>query len=190
MKKIAITGSYAVGKTSILSILKEMGYPTFDSDVYVGKLYQDVKFQNRIVQEVNDLDEFDREKLSKILYSNKQERKKVESIIHPMVMKEISDFAENNSNKDLVFCEVPLLFEVGLTHEFDISICIYCSEDIRLERAKKKKNFSQDKFDKLSEIQLDQEAKKKYADYVIDSNQEIEQLRVYINKLIEEINNV
>lgn len=189
MKKIAITGSYAVGKTSILAILKEIGYPVFDSDIYVNKLYQDKQFQNRIVKEIGGLDEFNKEKLARILYSSKQERKKVESIIHPMVMKEISNFAENNSNKELVFCEVPLLFEVGLTHEFDVSICIYCPEDTRLERAKRKNNFSQEKYNKLSEIQLDQEKKKKYADYIIDSNQSLDHLKRDINNIIKQINN-
>ena len=189
MKKIAITGSYAVGKSNILKILKELGYYIFDADVYVRKLYEDKEFQNKIVEAIEGLDRFNKENLASILYANEQERKKIESIIHPLVIKEIKKIAEENKDKKHIFCEIPLLFEVGLTNEFDVSICIYCDEETRLKRAKEKNNFSQEKYEKLSDIQLSQEQKKKYADYLIDSGKAAEELEANIKEIIEQIKN-
>lgn len=189
MKKVAITGSYAVGKSSIIQMLSDVGYMVFDADVYVSKLYEDVAFQNVLVNEIEGLEVFDKEKLAGILYSNKEIRKKLESIIHPMVIKEINRIVQENSHEKIIFCEIPLLFEAGLTNEFDVSISIFCDENKRQLRAKERQNYSQEKYEKLKEIQLSQESKKKYADYVINSGNERAKIKEDINNIIEQIEN-
>lgn len=187
MKKVAITGSYATGKSTILNSLRDLGCLVFDADVFVGTLYIDDIFQNMILQEIEGLEEFDKEKLAKIVYSSEKQRKKLESIIHPLVIKEVKRLAKENSSKEIIFCEIPLLFEVGLANEFDISVCVYCDEKTREERAKQKKNFSIERYKKLEEIQLSQEEKKRYADYVIDSGKDDLEITREVKQLVQKI---
>ena len=63
--------------------------------------------------------------------------------------------------------------------------CIFCDEETRLQRAKEKNNFSQEKYEKLSNIQFSQEKKKKYADYIIESGKAGEELKANIKEILE-----
>jgi dephospho-CoA kinase len=84
----------------------------------------------------------------------------------------------------LIFSEVPLLFEAGFDKDFSKIICILCSETTRLKRAKERGIKNLTIFEKIKNIQLPQEYKKKKADYILDSEKEIKpQLLKIIKKL-------
>jgi dephospho-CoA kinase len=80
---------------------------------------------------------FDKKKLSQIIYSDDNQRRKLEQYIHTKVRKGINDFQNKHLNEPLIFVEVPLLFETGFNSYFDYSICVYCSEESRKERRSK-----------------------------------------------------
>lgn len=167
MKKIAITGSFASGKSFVLNLIKSFGYKVFSCDDYVRSLYESENVRSRVTGEIRELKVFDKKKLIDIIYNFPEERIKLEKIIHPMVREGITDFQQLNNKENLLFFEVPLLFEKNFEIYFDYTICIYCAENIRLERAKKRNNFREDIYKKLGQVQLPQKVKVKRADYSI-----------------------
>lgn len=187
MKSIAITGSFASGKTFVLKYLEKAGYKTFSCDDYVRELYlqphiqKDLLciFDKKLFGEI-----FDKKKLSEIIYNNDNQRLKLEQYIHPKVRKGINDFKNKHIDEPFIFVEVPLLFETGFNNYFDYSICVYCSEESRQKRARKRDNFNLKIYDKIKSIQLPQEKKKDLANFQINTDLDVEiQIKEIIGKV-------
>lgn len=185
MKNIAVTGSFASGKSFVINQIKKMGYKVFSCDDYVRTLYQDVQVQALAIKEINGLNIFEKSKLADIIFNNDLMRKKLENIIHPMVRAGIKKFEQDNIKENLIFTEVPLLYESGFDKYFAHVICVYCSEEMRLARALNRGVKNIEIFEKIKTIQLPQEAKIKLTPYIIDSEKEIEgQIEDIIRKII------
>ncbi|MBY0534049.1 MAG: dephospho-CoA kinase [Rickettsiaceae bacterium] len=184
MRNIAVTGSFASGKTYVINCIKNLGYKVFSCDDYVKLLYQDKRITAQIEQEIKGLKVFDKAKLAEIIYDDDKMRKKLENIVHPLVRNGIKDFEFDNQNENLVFTEVPLLFESGFNEYFSKVICVFCLEETRWERAKLRKIKDFDSFEKIKKIQLPQEVKMARSDFVINSEVDVEE------KIIEIINKI
>lgn len=184
---VAITGSLSSGKTFVLNYLKSLDYPVFSCDDFVRNLYKDSNIQNQVLRIVEELTSFNKKELIQIIYNQPKCRKKLEEYIHPLVRGAIEDFKKQFSNNKILFFEVPLLFETGFEKHFDYSICVFCSELVRLERAKTRNNFDLVIYNKIKEAQLPAEEKIKKADFSI--NTEIESLDVHklINNFLDKI---
>jgi dephospho-CoA kinase len=184
---VAITGSLASGKTFVLNHLKSLDYPVFSCDDFVRNLYEDVNVQNQILLIIDELTSFNKKELVHIIYNQPKYRKKLEEYIHPLVRKAIEDFKKQFSNNKILFFEVPLLFETGFEKHFDYSVCVFCNESVRLERAKTRNNFDLAIYNKIKEVQLPAEEKIKKANFSI--NTEIKPLEIYklINSFLGKI---
>jgi len=185
MRNIAVTGSFATGKTHIINSIKNLGYKAFSCDDYVKLLYQDRRITSQIEQEIKELRVFDKAKLAKIIYNDALMKKKLENIIHPLVRKGIMEFEFDNQNENLVFTEVPLLFETGFDKYFSKVICVFCLEETRWKRANLRKIKDLDTFEKIKKAQLPQEVKMAKADFVINSEVAVEeQIIEILNRII------
>lgn len=187
MINIAITGSFAVGKSFILQFLSSMGYSVFSCDDYVKKLYEDKKTQELVENTISGLGEFNKVKLAQIIYNDEKERKRLEEIIHPKVRAAVKDFEEQNKDKGLLFTEVPLLFEKNFDKHFSYSLCVYCLEETRIFRGQSGRGVSPEIFEKIKEIQLPQEEKKKRADFIVDGELSDDKIKVELQKIINKI---
>lgn len=187
MKSIAITGSFASGKTFVLKYLEKAGYKTFSCDEYVKQLYLDPNIQQELLCIFDKKlfgKIFDKKKLSEIIYNDDTQRKKLEQYIHPKVRKGINDFKNNNIKEPFIFIEVPLLFETGFYAYFDYSICVYCNEESRKTRAQKRGDFNLKIYNKIKNIQLPQEEKKNLANFQINTDLDVEfQIKEIIYKV-------
>lgn len=187
MRNIAITGSFSSGKSFVLKCVKSMGYKVFSSDDYVRELYNDKHIQKNIEDKIEKLNQFDRTQLAEIVFSDDVARKKLEEYIHPMVRQGIKDFEEKNKGEKILFTEVPLLFESGFNRNFPYSICIFCSEETRLKRAKSRGIENLEIFKKIKKIQLSQEEKKKQANFTINSEKSLEEIKISLNDIINKV---
>ena len=190
MRNIAITGSFASGKTHIMNYIKKFGYKIFSCDEYVKLLYLDQNITDLILQEIDELDVFDKARLARLIYNDdlaagKLIRGKLEKIIHPLVMAGIKNFEIENKDENLIFTEVPLLFESGFDRFFNKIICVYCSLKTREERAKVRLTNNPEFFEQISKIQLSQNIKMAKSDFTINSEGNIEEEVLKIIKLIK-----
>ncbi|KAJ6644947.1 UDP-N-acetylglucosamine--N-acetylmuramyl-(pentapeptide) pyrophosphoryl-undecaprenol N-acetylglucosamine transferase [Pseudolycoriella hygida] len=170
---VGITGSYASGKTFLLNCLANLGFVTFSSDNYITELYQNLKIQDII--------------LTEIIYSEDLARQRLQDFIHPLVVEKLSLLKQQNSSAEIIFAEVPLLFEVGFEQYFDFYVTTFCKEKTRLARAKSRQGFDFKNYKKITEIQLPQKIKMEKADFIINTDVEQKDLDKQIHQLIDHL---
>ena len=175
MIKIAITGNIASGKSTVEKIIESNGYKVYDTD----------KIAHRILEESievrNVFGTADRKELAKIVFSNKDRLKQLESIIHPKVEEELKKIFLQNL--DIVFVSVPQLFESGFDVLFDKIIYITADESIRLERLMKRNSLNVEEAKIRINAQQDF-GKKEKSDFVIENNTDISSLKEQVEKML------
>ena len=190
MKKIAICGNIASGKTTVQKFLEEKGYKVLDTDDVSHKLLT-VKnkelFDTFKSYDVFENGEFSRYKVGQLIFSDSIARQKISSIMHPQIADEIKKFFEANKSEKLVFVGIPLLFEAGMEYLFDKIIFVYAEDDIRLERLLKRNNYTLEHAKARMDSQTSQIAKLNKCDFIIKNNSDIESLKFSIDNLLREI---
>ena len=144
-KTIAITGGIGSGKSTFCSELKDKGFKIHSSDEQVAKIYKnpEKKFLTYLrtigLSKSISKKNIDKRIISKIIFENKQIRKKLELYIFKIVRKKRSDFIKQEKQKKtkLIFIDIHLLFENNLEKQFNKVISIIASKRVRLKRLKK-----------------------------------------------------
>lgn len=169
-KLVAITGVYASGKTYIMKIIKNLGYEVFSCDSYINSLYLSGELPKLLEKKIPKLQNFTKSSFKKIFYNDINARKKIESIIHPIVINEIKLLKNSKKNLDFIFIEIPLLFEKSLEYLFIAIICAYCKEESRVNRFFLKGESDISVFNKINKLQMSQQEKISKSDYLINTD--------------------
>lgn len=189
MKKVAIVGNIASGKSEVEKILKNLGYPVLDTDVVAHDLLAD----NRAVLEtfkrydILENNHISREKLGKVVFSDPKLREALENILHPQIRKKIEEFFAANEKKELVFVAIPLLFEAKMENLFNKIIFVYSDDEIRLNRLMLRNNYSREYALLRMGSQQNQDEKIKKSDFIIYNNSSFEDLDSEIVNLIQKL---
>jgi len=194
-KTIAITGGIGSGKSTFCSKLKEKGFKIHSSDEQVAKIYKnpEKKFVTYLrtigLSESISKKNIDKKIISKIIFENKQIRKKLELYIFKIVRKKRSDFIKQEKQKKtkLIFIDIPLLFENNLEKQFNKVISIIASKRVRLKRLKKTRKMTENQFKNITRSQTSDVIRKKKSDYVIYNNSTLKDYKIKINKLISKL---
>lgn len=187
---IGITGGIATGKSLVSSIISDLGYKLIDSDKIVNNLLlNDFELKNKIKEVFDCIDSnfnVDRKKLSNIIFNNELEREKLNNLIHPLVKKEMIKEISSFKN-DIIFLDIPLLFEAKMEHICDKIICVYSDKDITLKRLKERNNYTEE--EALSRINSQLDIKKKciLPDYVIDNSFSIEETKKQVMEVLKNV---
>lgn len=181
MLSIALTGGIASGKTTVLKFLAKE-FPIIDSDKIVSSLYKKKIVLLKIKKEFNTTN---KKLLAEIIFSSKPKRKKLEKILHPLVLKKIKNELKKlkKQKKEIVFIEVPLLFESSFEKFFDFSLCVYCTKKQQIARLQKK-GFSRKEALQRIHSQKPLKEKIKYSDFVIDNSKSLQETRKEVKELI------
>lgn len=190
MKKIAITGSIGSGKSTVSQYLRSRGFLVADSDAIVKDLYQhDWVVKDRFTQWFGEAiivdGEVDKRRLKQLFLEDEGNRKKVEAYIHQRVKEKLMEFMAKNSVVPIIFCEIPLLFEVSWQHEFDETWLVVTSKDLLVERLQKYRGMSVDAIERMFQWQMPVEQKMTLADIVIENHGSIEELYQKVDQLID-----
>ena len=194
-KTIAITGGIGSGKTTFCSKLKQKGFKIHSSDEQVAKIYKnpEKKFVTYLrtigLSKSISKKNIDKKIISKIIFENKQIRKKLELYIFKIVRKKRSDFIKQEKQKKtrLIFIDIPLLFENNLEKQFNKVISIIASKQVRLKRLKKTRKMTENQFKNIIRSQTSDVIRKKKSDYVIYNNSTLKDYKIKINKLISKL---
>jgi len=197
MLKVAITGNIASGKTTVENFLKEK-YPVLDTDTIAHELLLNKDVKAEIEQAFEGFDVLEnnlisRPKLSKIIFYDETQgetlRKKLESILHPLIKIEIEKFfsSQQEKGKKVAFVSIPLLFEAKFESVFDKIVLIYADDNIRVERLLTRNNLTQEEAKKRLNSQISQDEKISLADYVIYNNENLDDLLFSTNAFVENI---
>jgi dephospho-CoA kinase len=192
---IGITGGIASGKSTASSILKkEYNAYVFDGDKEAKLLLSNQEVSEKIIQSFPDLKSTDPKEMSKVVFKNEDNQKKLNSIIHPALriemMKRI-DKVRNQKKHPIFINDAALIIESGSYEYYHDSgaylILLTTSESIRIKRALSRGNLSEKSIRERMTFQWDDEKKKDYADYTIENNGSVDDLRSAIRFLVKEI---
>ena len=168
MIRIAVLGDIGSGKSHVAKLF---GYPVFNADVEVTKLYRKSrKCYSKLKKKLpNYITSFPIKKieLSKAVMANRQNLKKIVKIVHPEIRNRMNNFIKRNRNKKFVVLDIPLLIENKLNKKNDILIFVDAKKKEIKKRLKKRHNIS---VGILKKFQLPIEFKKKKADFIVKNN--------------------
>jgi dephospho-CoA kinase len=177
MKIIGITGSIASGKSTVAKLIARKKYPLFSADKIVINLYKNNKFIDLLIKKfkLNDKKNI-KNQIKLIVKKSKKKLIMLETIIHPLVRKEMKNFLKAKAKAKVKILEIPLLIESKLDKYFDKIIFVDTKKKLRLRRYLKQ-NKDKNIFEALNKRQLSPVAKKKKCDLVIDNNYSLEVLK-------------
>ena len=171
MIRIGILGDIGSGKSFVA---KSFGYPVFNADNEVGKLY---KINKKIFIKLNKalpkyITQFPikKQEVTKTILANKNNLRKIIKIIHPEVRKKMNIFVKKNKRKKLIILDIPLLLENKINRKKDILIFVESKKAEILKRLKRRKNFDYKIINKFRKIQLPLDYKKKKSKFIIKNN--------------------
>ena len=188
MIKIGILGDIGSGKSYIA---KNLGYPVFNADDEVGKIYKkDKKVFNKlkkILPSYFDTFPIKKKEISNAILSRDNNLKKIISIIHPEIRKKMNSFLKKNKNKKIIVLDIPLLLENKIYKKNDILVFVDSRKSEILKRLKKRKNYNQELIKKFKKIQLPLDYKKKKSQFIIKNNFTKKSVKNNIKKILKKI---
>jgi dephospho-CoA kinase len=178
VRRIALTGGIATGKSYVRARLEKLGVPTIDSDTLAREvvapgtpgLAQVVRqFGSDILTASGELD---RQKLAAIIFSDPQSRRTLEAIVHPLV-RDATDawFASlDPASHSFAVADVPLLYEVDREKDFDAVIVVAADPETQIRRVMQRNDLTEVEARKRLSAQLPIDEKIRRADHVIRTN--------------------
>jgi len=186
---VALTGSIATGKSSVAKIFREYGVDIVDADK-IAHMLLDREYM-RIAKEFGEEyireKRVDRKRLGKLIFSNKEAKKRLEEILHPLIYQEILEQSKRlDEKKRSYIVDIPLFFETKRYNIKDV-IVVYTPKELQLKRLIQRDNISKDEALKKIESQIDIEKKRKLATYIIDNSGSLEDLKEESLKVLRDI---
>ena len=173
---LGVTGGIASGKSTVSDMLSELGSPLIDFDLLARKVVEPgTKGYTQIVdyfgkQVLQENGELDRKKLSSVVFSDMEKRKKLESFTHPYIYEEFFKEIDQITQKQpdaIIQVSVPLLIELNLQFLFDKLMVVYVRPQIQAERLAVRDGITVAEAENIMKSQLPIDEKAGYADFVI-----------------------
>lgn len=185
MLVVGITGSIGAGKTTLALVLEEKGVEVLDADLIAHEVTEP---QSPVWREVVDEfgesvlgknKEIDRKKLAEIVFANSEKLEALNRIVHPRVIERVnSKLKELRKEKPntIAVIDAPLLIEAGMKEMLDLLVVVVTKEELRLARTAGL-GLTAVEMRNRNEKQMPQEEKARYADYVIENEGSLEELK-------------
>lgn len=176
MLRIGLTGGIGSGKTTVAKIFEALGIPVFYADDAAKELMNTNEELKKSI--INSFGEaaykdgmLDRKYLASIVFSNKEKLELLNSITHPLTIKNAESWI-NNQTSPYIIKEAALLFESGSAEKLDYVIGVYAPQHIRVKRVMDRDNLTTEEVMKRISRQIDEEMKMKLCNYVITNNEQ------------------
>lgn len=192
MKIIGLTGSIAMGKSQVANILRRPGIEIFDADATVHQLYESKEGAELIMPIAPDAVKFhvvDRATLAKLVNLDPTLLDKLEKRVHAVVKQKRAAFIAiaRGMNAIAVVLDIPLLFETGSDKACDLTIVVSSPADLQRKRALQRPGMTAARFELLLKRQLSDIEKRKRADFIIENDGDLSQLRARTLQVLEQI---
>jgi len=186
---VALSGSIGSGKSTVCSLLKLHGFEIVDADKIakncledqaesVAKLFGEEFVKNGVV---------DRKALASLIFNDKNQKKILEELIHPLVREEISNVASVlDKKKKPYIVDIPLYFETR-AYKMPLVVVVYAPKNVIIQRVVLRDSKSEKEALNIVESQLDIEYKKEQADIVIDNSLDLKHLQKEVETAVSKI---
>ena len=191
MKVIGVTGGVGAGKSTVLNYIESVCKCRV---IFSDNVANDIKLKGMPCYEpivellskevLGDDGEIDKAKMAKMIFSDKSLLNKVNDILHPAVNRFIHeqiDLERKKNELDYLFIEAALLIENGYGEVVDEMWYIYADEEIRRQRLKASRGYTDEKISDILKGQLSDKQFREHADFVIDNSGDEEFMHRQIN---------
>ena len=191
MLKVALTGGIGSGKSEAGEIFSELGAVVIDSDILAKEAISrgSVGFEEVLKafgDQILTLGDIDRKKLAEIIFKDPAKRRTLENIIHPLVRIAFEQIAAKANQGDVVINLIPLLVETAGKNKFDYVITVSAPIELRKERLINRGLKSYEIENRIAS-QVNDEAREKISDFVIDNSGSIEDLRRQVESIFQKL---
>jgi len=193
---VAVTGGMGCGQTTVCKFLEEMGAKAIQAD-WVAKreieINQEIReelektFGNRIFYSDGKLN---RKLLAKIAFSDEAKTERLNRIVHPQMVSSIVTMVEEireSQKYPIILVDAVLIYELSLEHMFDAVVVVSSKMNHRLERIRKRDNLSDKEIIDRINKQIPIDEKMRWADYLIENNDDLETLKKNSRKLFYDL---
>ena len=188
MIRLAVIGDIGSGKTHIAKLF---GYPVFNADAEVAKLYRKNRKCYKKLKKILPGHIFSypisKKEISRAIIDNQNNLKKVVRIVHPEIRIRMNNFLKKNKNKKIIILDIPLLLENKMNKKEDILIFVDAGKKLINRRLKKRNNFNLKIVERFKKLQLPVEIKKKKSNFIIKNNFKGNHVKKNVKRVLEKI---
>lgn len=190
MIKLGLTGGIGSGKSLVAQLIRQMGYPVYNSDIESKRLCNtNTQLKQKLMAAFgtniyNAQGELDRKHFSDLIFNNKEKLQKANNIIHPAVISDFERWAATQ-NSPIVLVESAILFESLLNEKVDKIIWVSAPVELRIARVMLRENMQRSEVESRMKHQISEEKIIDQADYII-LNDEKQLLIPQVESLLEE----
>ncbi len=187
---LGLTGGIGTGKTTAAKILGSFGFPVYDADKAVHALLAKngravAKIKKCFPSVINN-GAVDRQKLSAIVFGERQKLKALEAILHPLVRDEEKLFLSRaqKAKPTAVVLEIPLLFETKADKRCDVVLVTTAARAVQKDRVLVRQGMTLEKFNAIVKHQMSEKERKQRADFVINTSKGLVDTRRQLGKIL------
>jgi dephospho-CoA kinase len=190
VKLIGLTGGVGSGKSTVATMLRDLGAVVVDADEATHAVYEPgTPGFEAVIREFGDYyirdGRIDRQRLGELVFKDAASRRRLNAIVHPLVREWMAartvEAAELGA--EVVVQDVPLLFENGLERLYSSVILVYVPEEMQVERLVNGRGFTPERARAVVATQVPIEEKRRRAHHVIDNSGTVEQTRAQVEEL-------
>jgi len=182
---IGVTGGIGSGKTTVCRFFEELGAKVIYADDLAKRIMEEDENLKKKIKKIFGEEAYiggklNRKFIADIIFSDETKKSKLESLVHPAVIREIiSEFKKIAREKsyDFVIVEAALIFESGFDSELDYIIVVDADEEVKIKRIMERDNCSREEVLNRMKMQMDPAKKRELADIFIQNDGDIETLR-------------
>ena len=197
MKIVGLTGGISSGKSTVSSYLKQLKIPVIDADEVARKVVEPNSQGAREIRKTFGSDVFEedgslnRQKLGALIFSNTENRQKLDDLLQPlikiMILDEIEAYRQKEEN--MIVLDLPLLFEKQYEELCEEIIVVYIPRELQLERLMRRNQYTKQEALSRIDSQLSIEEKRKRATVLLDNQGTIQQLYQQVEQWLVETKN-
>jgi dephospho-CoA kinase len=191
MLVVGLTGSIGMGKSAVAARLRALGIGVCDADAEVHKLYEGraVPAIEAAFPGTTAAGKVDRQKLAAALLAAPDKFKRLEAIVHPLVLEAERAFlrAEAARGAGMAVLEVPLLLETGGKARVDVVVVVSAPADVQRERVLRRPGMVLEKLEQMLARQLSDADKRGQADFVVDTGGSFADTYLQVDKVVESL---
>ena len=189
MIKLGILGPVGAGKSYVAQIFKNKGFPIFNADQEVSKIYKRNFLINKKISSYFNITlvngKVKKEDFKTKLVEQPNKFKFLNNVIHPIVRKNLKDFLKKHKNKTLVVLDIPLLIENKMFKFVDLLIFVK-TKKTTIRKRLEKRGLNKEFLAILKSQQLSDKEKIKYSDFIVINNKNTN-LKSQINDILNKI---
>lgn len=191
--RVGLTGGVASGKSTVAAILAELGAVVIDADALAREVVARgtpgleavvAEFGPSLLTPDGDLD---RPAMGRLVFADDDARKRLEAIIHPLVIERMAELEAQAGDDDVVVHDIPLLAEGGRAGGFDAVVVVDAPRDLQVERMLSDRGWTREDAESRIAAQATREQRRAVATHVIDNNGSLEDLRARVEAVFAEL---